>query len=191
MSRLLQLLRPFNISVVILAVVALSLLVDRYIAVRQSTLPSEVTLGERLNLDLTNRSRPTLILALSTNCGYCSRNAPLYQRLSRYRQEGARGLHISAIFPKDDSAADLYLANRHIAVDEVRHVDFSTLEIHSTPTLIIIDSQQIVRNVWVGFIVGVRERELIQALDGLVAADTHNTSAALELAAFERGISME
>jgi len=90
----------------------------------------------------------TLLLVLSTNCHFCSESAPFYQQIVEKLK--TTDIKVVALFPQTVSEGKQYLQDLGVAIGEVRQVDFASLGLSKTPTLMIVNDKGIVGEIWVG-----------------------------------------
>lgn len=157
-----------NVVVVVFAVVAIGVLVKNYFAPPDVNSSVGVTKGsvfpEIAGVDYKQTSR-TLILALNVDCRYCTRSMPFYNSLAETRQENARQVNIVAAFiNKDPALVKSYAEEKQLSVQAVAGVDLNKLGVHTTPTLILVDSAGKVLDSWRGELQPDREREVFDAL---------------------------
>ena len=107
------------------------------------------------------KSKLTLVLALSTQCHFCTESAPFYKGLKK-----RDGVHLVAVLPQDLSESKKYLAQLAIGVDEVRQVSLPSIGVEATPTLLLVDQQGVIKNTWRGKLSRLQESVV---LDHLVA----------------------
>jgi Rhodanese-like domain len=100
----------------------------------------------------------TLILAISTDCHFCSESAPFYRRL--LQEKGGNGWRAVAVFPQDIAMAKDYVQSKGYPVSEVRQEDFATLGVSATPTLILVDQQGKVQQEWIGRLSASEEKDV-------------------------------
>lgn len=93
------------------------------------------------------KSDRTLLLALSTMCHFCTESAPFYHRIHQQKRDDVR---LVAFFPQPVQESRIYLNKLGITVDDVVQGSLSSAGVSGTPTLLLIDSQGMVINSWVG-----------------------------------------
>lgn len=104
----------------------------------------------------------SLVLAVSTTCHFCTESAPFYRELvSKCKDQHVRTI---AVLPQPTSEAESYLKGEGVSVDDVRQGVLHDLEIGGTPTLLLVDTGGIVRNVWIGKLPGDKEQEVLTKL---------------------------
>ena len=157
-----------NVVVVLFAVVAIGVLVKNYfappgvktsVAVKKGSVFPEIT-----GVDYKQTPR-TLIIALNVDCRYCTRSVPFYNSLAEARQENANQVNIVAAFiNKEQALVKSYAEEKKLSVEAIAGVDLDKLGIHSTPTLILVDSAGKVLDSWSGELQPDGEREVFTAL---------------------------
>ena len=107
----------------------------------------KVQLHEQLR---SQRARGSLVLALSTNCQYCTASMPFYSALASLDVVRDGRIHLSAVSLQPEEQMRTYLASH--AVPEVPVVLFrdSGLVIQGTPTVVLLDRSGTVVNSWSG-----------------------------------------
>ena len=157
-----------NIVVILFAVIAIGVLVRNYFAPQSVKNSAAITKGsifpEIAGVDYKQTPR-TLILALNVDCRYCTRSVPFYNSLADARQENAGQVNIIAAFiNKDPALVKSYADEKQLSVQAIAGIDFDKLGIHSTPTLVLIDSAGKVLDSWTGELKPDGEREVFTAL---------------------------
>lgn len=156
-----------NVVVVVFALVAIGVLVKNYLAPGVKTsvaVQKESIFPEIAGVDYKQTSR-TLILALNVDCRYCTSSVPFYNSLVEARREHASTFNIVAAFiNKDAGLVKSYAEEKQLAAPAIAGVDLDKLGVHTTPTLILVDSVGKVLNSWSGELRTDREREVFDAL---------------------------
>lgn len=156
-----------NVVVVVFAVVAIGVLVKNYFAPRGAETSAVVkgsTFPEIAGADYKQAPR-TLIVALNVNCPYCSRSVPFYNRLAEARQETGGQVNIVAAFINTDGElVKSYAEEKHLSVPTVSGVALDKFGIHTTPSLVLVDSVGKVLDSWRGALQPDGEREVFDAL---------------------------
>jgi hypothetical protein len=91
-----------------------------------------------------------VVIALSTHCVYCERSAPFYQKLTEIIRQGGGNIETVAVFAQPAADAQAFLSTHSVRMDRVVTVPLSTLGVHATPTVLLVDRSGIVRDGWVG-----------------------------------------
>jgi thiol-disulfide isomerase/thioredoxin len=143
-----------TIAVLLVAVAVLSIL-----AVMVFLKPSVPTLslglergkafGQVSGVDYRSHKQ-TLLIALNTNCSYCQESVPLYRKLLEANPRGSESLHIIALFPNKAEEVAKYMKDNRLIVDSVPGVDFKSLRIAGTPTMILLSNNGEVKDFWTG-----------------------------------------
>jgi hypothetical protein len=157
-----------NVVVILFAIVAIGVLVKNYFAPPNARTNVAYKKGsvfpEIAGVDYKQTPR-TLILALNVDCRYCTRSVPFYNSLAASKQENGIQVNIIAAFiNKDVALVKSYADEKQLSLPAVAGVDFDKLGIHSTPTLILVDSAGKVLDSWSGELQPDGEREVFAAL---------------------------
>ena len=170
-----------NVVVIVFAVVAIGVLVKNYFApydVKTSVVKQGSIFPEIAGVDYAQAPR-TLILALNVNCRYCTRSVPFYNSLAAARQENQTEVNIVATFINNDPAlVKSYTDEKQLSVRAVTGIDLDKLGVHSTPTLILVDSTGKVLESWSGELQPQAEREVFAALGLPYKSKSGSTSTA-------------
>lgn len=154
-----------NIAIVLVALIASAVLVRNYLLSGPGPgLPPQIAVGEKFPLaDVDWKGNGnTLVLALAPGCDSCSESAPFYRRLSA--DLATQRVHMTAVLPGSVEEGREYLRNLNVEIGDVRQGSFELLKIRGTPTLILIDEQGVVRNVWLGRFPTDKERQVIDMI---------------------------
>jgi hypothetical protein len=107
-------------------------------------------INSRLNISGINwsKSPKTIVMAISTECHFCSASAPFYKTLTiAARQKHER---VIAFFPQNKDVSQAYLQNKQIDVDDVLQGALESIQVHGTPTLLLVDANGTITRSWVG-----------------------------------------
>lgn len=155
-----------NVAIIVVALILGAVLVSRYLlpasAPPNPAETARIKPGTKIDLpgvDWGGRRR-TLLMALSTNCRYCTESAPFYQRLAqeKAKHEGVKTL---AVLPQSVEESQKYLGDNGVTVDEVRQAAPSAVGAAGTPTLILVDDKGAVVESWVGKLPPPKEVEVM------------------------------
>lgn len=157
-----------NIVVILFAVVAIGVLVKNYFSPQSVKTSVAVKKGsvfpEIVGVDY-KQAPQTLILALNVDCRYCTRSVPFYNSIATAREENQGKSNIVAAFiNKDPALVKSYADEKQLSVQAISGVDLDKLGVHSTPTLILVDSAGKVLDSWSGELQPDGEREVFAAL---------------------------
>jgi hypothetical protein len=154
-----------NVAILVVATLASVVLVRNYLFPRaKSERPRPVVVGTTLSVPGFDwrANGNTLVLALSTNCHYCSESAPFYRRLMD--ELSRRRVHLTAVLPQNADESGAYLRTLQLPVGDVRQIPLRTLQIRGTPTLLLVDERGVVRHVWEGKLTAEREQQVLAAV---------------------------
>ena len=106
------------------------------------------------------KNRSTLLIALSTTCHFCTESAPFYQRLVKERGN----TRLIALVPQTANEGQSYLTSLDVKVDDVKQVSLSTIGLRGTPTLILVDREGRITDLWIGLLSRDSENEVLNRL---------------------------
>ena len=152
-----------NVAIIVVALAVVAMLVKNYWASPAEPHHS-ITTGSKFGLKVEKgRGSPkTVVLALSTNCHFCTESAGFYRELSQRCHQ--KNVPIIAVLPQEVAASQSYLTDEGVTVDEVRQAQLSDLRVDGTPTLVIVDGSGVVKRVWIGKLPSSKEKEVFDAI---------------------------
>jgi hypothetical protein len=139
-----------------------------YINLRPSRSPqsSLAVLPKRAKLKISgvewSDSQRTIVLALSTHCHFCTASGDFYKRLQGVAR--ARGVPIVAVLPQPTDEARSYLQNLGVPITVVKQAPLDSLSVSATPTLMVVNSEGVVTDSWIGQLSPKIEKEVISKL---------------------------
>ena len=94
----------------------------------------------------------TLVLFLSTHCGYCEKSVPFYKELSAKLAEGAAGRQrkLVAVFPQDTGEVNQYKTAKGLRIETVGGAVLGELGVSGTPTMLLVSREGVVLRAWMG-----------------------------------------
>lgn len=99
----------------------------------------------------------TLVLAVSSVCHFCTESGPFYQQLAK-----AHGrTHLLAVLPQPVEEGKRYLETLGVAVDEIKQSSLNAIDVRGTPTLLLVNSDGVVTNSWIGKLQAEQEAEVL------------------------------
>jgi hypothetical protein len=105
----------------------------------------------------------TLVLALSTQCHFCTDSAPFYRRIAEQRSK-AGNLRLIAVLPQPVADSQRYLKELGLTVDDVKQLPLDSLGVIGTPTLIEANNEGVVAASWRGKLTSEKEGEVLNRL---------------------------
>ena len=132
--------------------------------------PNRLLVGSSLAVPGLNWSTPgkTLVLAISTQCHFCSDSMPFYEKLVRAASNKRN--RVVGLLPQSTTEAIDYLVKHNVAISEVHQVSLGSIGIQGTPTIFILDSGKVTAE-WVGKLDAASEAEVLAALDSSMNGD--------------------
>lgn len=108
----------------------------------------------------------TLVLALSTQCHFCTASAPFFRTLV---EQSSNNVKTVAVFPQPVDEAQKYLNGEGVRVDQIAQADLNRIGVRGTPTMLLVNSVGAVTNVWVGELQPSQQVQVLNALKGTTA----------------------
>ncbi|HSS48679.1 MAG TPA: hypothetical protein VLX28_07015, partial [Thermoanaerobaculia bacterium] len=107
-----------------------------------------------------------LVVAVSPTCHFCNDSLPFYKHLVDERNSKGSAVKFVAAVPTEDSKApeSEKFTNAGVKPDNVVHLDFSSIKVPGTPTLLLVDNNGKVLNVWVGKLDESGEKDVLKVL---------------------------
>lgn len=156
-----------HILIIIVALLVIGLFVQRYIgpAPQNQAIHKTPTIGKKISLNDFNwsSSKNNVLLVMQEGCPYCEASMDFYKTLIQ-RSQG-KDVRIMAIFPPDNKGVDKYLSDRGVSGIEVKQVQFDSLEVEGTPTIIFANEQGEITNAWRGKLSASKEAEVFSLLN--------------------------
>ncbi|HEX8288017.1 MAG TPA: hypothetical protein VF556_08480 [Pyrinomonadaceae bacterium] len=82
----------------------------------------------------------TLLLALSTECSYCTQSLEFYKKLVGSINQDSKKLQVLALFSQSPTQVDNYLLKHQFSgISTISNVNYQQLEIPVTPSIILLD----------------------------------------------------
>jgi hypothetical protein len=159
-----------NLAIITVALLLCAVLVKPYVmpaSVPNATGESaearrEIKRGDKITVSGIDwqKNQKTLLLALSTGCHFCTESGPFYRAIVRERGD----TRLVALVPQGEDEGQEYLRSLGVGIDEVRHAAFRGMGLTGTPTLLLVDRDGVVSDVWVGALTPNKEEEVISRL---------------------------
>jgi hypothetical protein len=157
-----------NVAIIVACAFLVGTLVRNYYLSRNldsSALP-EIAKGTEIKLPIASPQPPvpTLVLALSKSCHFCEESVPFYQKLTAFKDSSPQGLRLVAVLPDKQEEAEAYVKGNRIGVDAVVSMPMSNIGVQGTPTLLLLDGQNKLEEMWVGKMNDAQETQVIDRL---------------------------
>jgi thiol-disulfide isomerase/thioredoxin len=156
-----------NVTVIVVALAVGAVVLTRYAESYRA--PRSVAVGDHLakipGLDWTQH-RETLLLVLNTGCHFCQDSVPFYQRLAQAQRPDANAVQLVAVFPNEAEAVRQFAAHERLPIRSVPGVPLDELSVNATPTLVLVDREGRVEQVWVGILTSRQEIDLLKLASG-------------------------
>jgi len=147
-----------NIAIILVCAIAAFILIRNNFFNRPQAggpRPPEAAVGEQF--DALRQVVPAgtdraLVVAVSPTCHFCTDSMPFYKRLIDERNGKGSKTKVIAAVPREEARAEerQKMASAGVNPDDVVAVDFQNIKVPGTPTVLLVDNQGKVLNVWVG-----------------------------------------
>lgn len=107
-------------------------------------------------------AKATIVLALSTECRFCTESLPFYGRLAGLSQVKGGQVQLSVASVQKQAPMSEYLLSHDLRVPTIVAISESALRIAVTPTLILTDEVGRVIKVWEGKLLSAAEEEVVE-----------------------------
>jgi len=169
-----------NVAVICVAVMLGAVVVKNHLlgrsnspATGQARTKAELV-GKQINIPVADwgKTSASVVLALSTNCHYCTESMPFYKQLSEMRQGPETSFQIFAFFPQDPESAEANLKEHGVTTDLIMSgpKSFSEIGVRGTPALLLVNSKGIIQYAWLGKLSEKEQAEVISKLKSVSVA---------------------
>jgi len=107
----------------------------------------------------------TLILAIQEGCRFCEDSMPFYGKLTNQLSSGCVDAGVVAVLPNPEPTADALLARFGLEIPRLADTSLASLGVNGTPTLLLVDREGVVSNVWVGKLSSEGESQVLSTID--------------------------
>jgi thioredoxin-related protein len=162
-----------NIAIIVvcaMAAVAIGLNIrDRMFPPPPPPMPGQVAKGQQFD-QLKNvvpaGSDRALVVAVAPQCHFCNDSLPFYKQLVDQRNQKGSGVKFVAAVPNEEAKAEesQKFTGAGVQVDNMVHIDFASIKVPGTPTMLLVDKQGKVLDVWVGKLNEDGEKEVLARL---------------------------
>ena len=161
-----------NIAIIIVCAIAAVVLIRNQFFPKQAAGPGnmpQIEKGEKyaqLKDVVPAGANRALVVAVQPGCHFCNDSMPFYKRLLDERNQKGSAVKLVAAVPTEEAKAQE--AEKFAAVgaqpDNIAKVDFAAIKVPGTPTLVLVDNNGKVLNVWVGKLDEGGEKEVLKTL---------------------------
>jgi hypothetical protein len=109
-------------------------------------------------------AQATLVLALSTHCGFCQESVPFYQKLAVFKNSSPARVRLATVMSEPKEEIEAYLKKQGIAADAVFSMPIAQIGVKGTPTLLLLDGQNKLIESWIGKLDSQGESDVIAHL---------------------------
>jgi len=107
-----------------------------------------------------------LVVAVAPGCHFCNESMSFYKQLLDQRNQKSSPVRFIAAVPNDAAKTEeaQKFATAGAQPDSLVHLDFNTIKVPGTPTLMLVDNDGKVLDVWVGKLDESGEKEVLKVL---------------------------
>jgi thioredoxin-related protein len=162
-----------NISIIVVcAIAAAALIRNQFFPARPTPPPGSppsAEKGERfeqLKAVVPAGSQRALVVALSPACHFCDESMTFYKRILNERDQRRSPVKFIAAVAAEDMKIEeaQKLATAGAQPDSLVQLNFGAVKVPGTPTLMLVDNEGKVLDVWVGKLDASRQQEVLNAL---------------------------
>jgi thiol-disulfide isomerase/thioredoxin len=163
-----------NIAIILVCAIAAFILIRNHFfnpnqAGGPGQRPPEIEAGEKyeaLGKMVPAGAERALVVALSPTCHFCEESMPFYKRLVDERNQKASNVKVIAAVPREEVKAEEQqkLTAAGVNADGLVVLDFDSVKLRGTPTILLVDNKGEVHDVWVGKQPASGEEEILEAL---------------------------
>jgi hypothetical protein len=155
-----------NIAIVIVALLIGIAFVKQYRSTSSAKDSfKEVAAGSKIALPDVDwqKNQQTMLVVLAQGCHFCSESAPFYQKLLRQTRESGQ-TKMLAVFPQGSNDGKKYMQDMGVPLEEVKFASLDAIGVRGTPTLLLVNSEGVVTDLWVGQLPPEKELEVLSRL---------------------------
>jgi hypothetical protein len=123
-------------------------------------------IGERVPfLEARQRAPVNVVVAVRSDCPYSRDSLPFYRRISKLKDTSHGEVEIIAVSPEPVETIYKYLVQKGVLPDAVYQVDLGPAGIPGTPTVLLVDANEILMSRFIGKLSNTREDALMDDLE--------------------------
>ncbi len=160
-----------NIAIIIVCVIASVVLVRNFFFQPQQPAGGQPPYEKGERLEALQAALPagadrTLVLALSPQCHFCTESMPFYKRLVDERNKKGSAVKVVAAVSQPEAREEEQksFTSAGVQPDALIDIDFGTIKVPGTPTVLLVDKQGKILDFWVGKLDEDAEEDVIASL---------------------------
>ena len=162
-----------NIAIILVCAIAAFVLIRNQFfpapAQRPPGSPPQVEKGERfdqLKAVVPAGTNRALVVAASPTCHFCNDSMPFYKKIIDQRNQKGSPVKFIAAVPAEQAKAEeaQKFASAGAQPDSMVQIDFSSIKVPGTPTVLLVDNNGKVLDVWVGMLDEDRQEDVLEVL---------------------------
>jgi thioredoxin-related protein len=159
-----------NIAIILVcAIAAVVLIRNQFFPPAAPPRPGQAEKGETLaplKQALPAGTERAMVVALSPTCHFCNESMPFYKKLIDERNSKSSPVKVIAAVPSDEAIKEenQKFSAAGVKPDQVIKMDFAAIKVPGTPTVLHVDSNGKILDVWVGKQDASGEKKILKAL---------------------------
>jgi thioredoxin-related protein len=159
-----------NIAIILVcAIAAVVLIRNQFFQPEPPPRPGQAEVGDTLaplKQALPAGTERAMVVALSPTCHFCNESMPFYKKLIEERNSKSSPVKVIAAVPNEQAKAEenKKFAEAGVKPDQVVTMDFAAIKVPGTPTVLHVDNNGKVLDVWVGKQDSGGERKILKKL---------------------------
>ena len=159
-----------NIAIIVVCLIASTVLIRNYFfPPRPPGAPQGIEKGETvaaLGKVVPAGSDRALVIAVSPTCHWCDASMPFYTKLVDERDKKSSGVKVVAVVPAAEAREPeaKKFSDAGVKPDSMVDLSFAEIKVPGTPTVLLVDNEGKVLDVWVGNQDESGEKEILRAL---------------------------
>lgn len=155
-----------NVAIIIVAVLLGYFLIQKFFFPVKPVAPPIVKIENGIKVDIPNvdwqKNQKTLVLYVRKGCHFCTESMPFYKIL--VENQPKTNTKLVVVSPDETDVSKKYLSENGIEVNYVEQANLSSIGVHGTPTLLLVNDKGEVSNSWVGKLPSDEEKEVTSQL---------------------------
>lgn len=140
-----------NVVVIIAIIVVTGIIVKKYLFDSNEPI-QKIEIGQKFSIPIVDlkQNGKTIILAVKQDCSYCTSSAPFFRQIAD--EASKQNIKIEVVSSDSEEDSKSYLAKLSIPIQDVHQLSLRKYGFFGTPTLLFVNQDGTVKDIWVGAI---------------------------------------